>query len=385
MSKENSTANITNNSVKNIHSIQAKRKAKEELSNVDEQRLDDASLWITKIDRTLSKNEQQSLSKWLTDSPKNVEVFLEVAQLWDKVDTLHRLADLFPKSSVVYQSRVSKSWKGALVASIAMVLSLSIFIFGNNEQANKQESLIAKTNLQTTFETKIGGSETIKLPDGSKVVLNTNTLAKINFTKHARIIELRRGELHIDVAHDKSRPLSILVAGKIIQAVGTAFNVEVRNNSIELIVTDGRVLVADIEFQNQLLDSNNIGLPLPPGSFAISKGEKINLQPIGLPHIADFSKEIIHIEPVDIAASLSWRTGNLIFRGESLADAMAEIARYSNMTIELDDDSELKMIRVAGMFKTGDIVGLLNVLEQNFNIHHQQISEHKIFLKLASK
>jgi len=376
--------NLTGNAASNIHSIQAKREAKEELVNLDEHRLDEASLWITKIDRKLSKKEQLSLSKWLMDSAQNVEVFLEVAQLWDKVETLHRLADLFPKSSSVYQNNNSKSWKGALVASIAVVLSLSIFVFSNN-QTNTQESLITQTNLQTTFETKIGESRTIHLPDGSKVVFNTNTLAEIKFTKLARVIELKRGELHIDVAHDKSRPLSILVAGKIIQAVGTAFNVEVRNNSIELIVTDGRVLVADIEFQNELLDSNNIGLPLPPGTFAISKGEKINLQPIGIPHIANFSEEIIHIEPVDIAASLSWRTGNLIFRGESLADAMAEIARYSNMTIELDDDSELRMIRVAGMFKTGDIVGLLNVLEQNFNIHHQQISEHKIFLKLASK
>ena len=376
--------NLTGNAASNIHSIQAKREAKEELVNLDEHRLDEASLWITKIDRKLSKKEQLSLSKWLMDSAQNVEVFLEVAQLWDKVETLHRLADLFPKSSSVYQNNNSKSWKGALVASIAVVLSLSIFVFSNN-QTNTQESLITQTNLQTTFETKIGESRTIHLPDGSKVVFNTNTLAEIKFTKLARVIELKRGELHIDVAHDKSRPLSILVAGKIIQAVGTAFNVEVRNNSIELIVTDGRVLVADIEFQNELLDSNNIGLPLPPGTFAISKGEKINLQPIGIPHIANFSEEIIHIEPVDIAASLSWRTGNLIFRGESLADAMAEIARYSNMTIELDDDSELRMIRVAGMFKTGDIVGLLNVLEQNFDIHHQQISEHKIFLKLASK
>ena len=315
---------------------------------------------------------------------KNVEVFLEVAQLWDKVETLNRLADLFPKSSSVYQNNISKSWKGALVASVAIVLSLSIFIF-SNDQTNTQENLITQANLQTTFETKIGESKTIHLPDGSKVVFNTNTLAEVKFTKLSRIIELKRGELHIDVAHDTSRPLSILVAGKIIQAVGTAFNVEVRNNSIELIVTDGKVLVADIEVQSGLLNGNDIGLPLPPGSIAISKGEKIHLQAIGIPQFTSFREEIIHIEPVDIAASLSWRTGNLIFRGESLADAMAEIARYSNMTIELDDDSELKMIRVAGMFKTGDIDGLLNVLEQNFNIHHQQISEHIIFLKLANR
>ena len=62
--------NLAGNAASNIHSIQAKREAKEELVNIDEQRLDEASLWITKIDRKLSKKEQLSLSKWLTDSAK---------------------------------------------------------------------------------------------------------------------------------------------------------------------------------------------------------------------------------------------------------------------------------------------------------------------------
>ena len=369
----------------NVHSIKARRIAKNNSVKIEEQRLDEASLWITKIDRTLSNKEKLSLSEWLAISKENIEVFLEVAQLWDKVETLHRLADLFPKSSSVYQNRISKPWKGALAASIALVLSLSVYMFSSDFSSIYQDHLIAVSNLQSTFETKVGESETIILPDGSKIVLNTDTLAEVRFVSHARVIELKRGELHIDVAHDKSRPLSVLVAGKIIQAVGTAFNVEVRNNFVELIVTDGKVLVADIGFQSADFNIDTIGLPLPQTSVAISKGEKINLHPIGLPHTTDYEEEVIHIEPIDIAASLSWRTGNLIFRGESLADAMAEISRYSNITIELDDDSDLKMTRVAGMFKTGDINGLLNVLEQNFDIHHQRISEHKIFLKLASK
>ena len=373
------------NPTTNVHSIQAKSGTKENSVRIDEQRLDEASLWITKIDRTLSNKEKLSLSKWLAVSEENIQVFIEVAQLWDKMDTLHRLADLFPKGSSIYQNSISKLWKGALVASIALTLSLSLLMFSDGFPSNGQENLFAKSNLHGIFETRVGESETINLPDGSKVVLNTDTLAEVRFAKHARIIELKRGELHIDVAHDKSRPLSILVAGKIIQAVGTAFNVEVRNDSIELIVTDGKVLVADIDIHAKDLNSIDIGIPLPRTSVAISKGEKINLQPIGLSQLSNFKEEVIHIEPIDIAASLSWRTGNLIFRGESLEDAMAEISRYSNIAIELDDDRDLRMIRVAGMFKTGDIIGLLNVLEQNFDIQHQRISEHEIFLELASK
>ncbi len=362
------------------------RNTKEMSIQADGQRLDTACLWITKVDRNLSKKEQLSLSIWLADSPKNVAVFLDVAQMWDKMHSLNRLADLFPKSSTVYQTtRMSKHWKGAIAASVALFLSVSVFVLNHSPRQSRPAELITKSNIKTILKTNVGGNEIVMLPDGSKLVLNTNTLANVRFSDHARIIELKRGEIHIDVAHDKSRPLSIIVAGKIIQAVGTAFNVEVRNNSIELIVTDGKVLVADIDKQVDELDIAKFDLILPPTSVAISKGEKINLTPIGLPKLNNFKEEIIHIEPIDIAASLSWRTGNLIFRGESLAEAMNEISRYSNMSIELDNDNDLKKIRVAGMFKTGDISGLLYVLEQNFNIHHTQTDEHKIFLELASK
>lgn len=402
---------MTKEALNNIHSLQTMRESKEMSASIEARCLDAASLWITKLDQKLSAKEQESLSTWLADSPRNVEVFIEVARMWDKMHTLNRLADLFPKNASFYQAvDVSKRWKGAMVASVAMILSLSIFIFSNTLKQNDPAELLAKSNVETTLMTNVGGSETVYLPDGSKIVLNTNTLAKVQFTDNARIIELERGEFHIDVAHDKSRPLSIIVAGKIIQAVGTAFNVEVQNGSIELIVTDGKVLVADISNQTEQLglsgsDTNNLdtgeldfnkldfskldisklNLTLPQTSIAISKGEKINLAPVGLPNLDNFKEEVISIEPTDIAASLSWRTGNLIFRGESLADAMAEISRYSDITIELDDDLDLKMIKVAGMFRTGDISGLLYVLEQNFNINSQQIDEHKIFLKLASK
>jgi len=118
--------------------------------------------------------------------------------------------------------------------------------------------------------------------------------------------------------------------------------------------------------------------------MAISKGEKIELL---LPK-SDFNiprqEIVIKIAPIEIAASLSWRTGNLIFRGESLVDAMAEISRYNDVIIELDNDDTLKEIRVAGMFKTGDIEGLLNVLEKSFNIHHTKLNDNKIFLTLIA-
>ena len=112
--------------------------------------------------------------------------------------------------------------------------------------------------------------------------------------------------------------------------------------------------------------------------MAIAKGEKVNL------NSADISTDkIVKVEQSEITARLSWRSGNLIFKGESLAEAMEEISRYTNIEFELTDDEYLRNVQVAGMFKTGDVTGLLEILNKNFNISHEKVSKNKILLSYS--
>ncbi len=367
----------------NIHSIAARRQLKEDSIKLDDEILHLACSWVTKIDRRLSSKEKKSLQQWISSNPQNMKALLEVAHMWDKMNKLNRLADLFPQNYLTGSpKKFSKKWAAAVAASIFMIFSSSLY-FSSIQKNTDSEQYVTSKNFNQIFQTNVGESRTQILSDGSKIVFNTNTIAHIRFSDKARIIELEQGEIHIDVALNKYRPLSFIVAGKIIQAVGTAFNVEVRNNSIELLVTDGKVLVAPIDEKFKLEEIKNYKLDPVEHLIAISKGEKIELL---LPQ-SDFNiprqEIVIKIAPIEIAANLSWRTGNLIFRGEPLVDAMAEISRYNDITIELDDNDVLKNIRVAGMFRTGDIEGLLNVLEKSFNIHHTKLKDNKILLSLA--
>ncbi|HSX83757.1 MAG TPA: DUF4880 domain-containing protein, partial [Cellvibrio sp.] len=60
-----------------------------------EQIHDQASLWIARMDRELSVQEEQELAQWLAANEQHRAVFFEMAELWDKMDSLARLADLF--------------------------------------------------------------------------------------------------------------------------------------------------------------------------------------------------------------------------------------------------------------------------------------------------
>ena len=58
---------------------------------------------------------------------------------------------------------------------------------------------------------------------------------------------------------------------------------------------------------------------------------------------------------------------------------MSEVGRYTEVQfIFLDEES--KKVRVAGLFKAGDVDGLLAALRQNFNISYEWVADDKITL-----
>lgn len=339
--------------------------------NSEEQRIEQTSEWIAKIDRGLLQVEKIEFEQWLGKDKRNLKMLMDMAKMWDKMDALSQLSEIFPHSPA--KSHWLTRGKYAVAASFIVVSLLSITLwkgetFLNDTVPNQQ--LVS----QNIYTTDVGEHATFYLQDKTKVVLNTDSKVKVTYTDKQRLFELLQGELHVTVAHNQSLPLNVYAGSKIIQAVGTAFNVELRNRQVELIVTDGKVLVADQnENVNDPLTLKNVRLPT--SSLAVSKGQKVELGAV--------SEQVLGIEQSDIEANLSWQQGNLIFRGESLQQAMNEVSRYTDYQFELVDEA-LKNIQIAGLFKTGDVDGLLAALQQNFDVRHQRVGSHTIRLKLAT-
>ena len=88
------------------------------------------------------------------------------------------------------------------------------------------------------------------------------------------------------------------------------------------------------------------------------------------------------LEPEEIEVQLSWRSGNLIFRGESLATAVTEVGRYTSVEFVIQEEA-LRRVRVAGLFKTGDVSGFLSSLEANFDIVYKRADDETVVLSAA--
>jgi len=349
------------------------------LPNSD-QCFDEASEWIAKFDRGLDKEEEHAFQSWISLNKQNRDTFTSMAKMWDKMDDLSRLSDLFPEPANVHTKKPQRALAGMAIAASVLV---AVFSLNYLLTATLPSTQMSEYRAGEVYETTIGEHSSVTLPDGSVLVLNTDSLASVEFNEVHRLITLERGEIHIDVAHDKKRPLSIRAGDKVVQAVGTAFNIELYDdNKFELIVTEGEVRISDRDvFENRLrkLESSQNSIEesqklvrLSSSSMSVSQGEKMM---VGFPVI----EPPVMVALDEIKQDLSWRSGNLVFTGETLAFAIEEISRYTPVEFIIEDE-DLKNVRVAGLFRAGDVNGLLSALSESFDIDSVKVSKDKVRL-----
>ncbi len=336
-----------------------------------------ATIWISRLDRGLTDQEKLDLSEWVQSSESNRQALLGLSQVWDEMDRLHQLGELFPIAGQVAASnpvgffQARKPLFGGLAFAAMLFLMLIVFEpFDKFSDANSMSRF--------SYQTAIGEQSVVSLPDASQITLNTNSEVEVFYSQYKRQINLLQGEAHFDVTHDADRPFIVNAGNKSVRAVGTAFNVAVYDkNSIEVVVDDGRVVVDQFSTPIQTAEAP-IKLLTEEEQYSVSKGEKVVFTDNKV------EAEVQTISDIELSDRLSWKSGKLVFRGEPLSEALLEIERYTQVRIEMASDA-LKPILIVGIFQTGDVDGLLVSLEQNFNIGHTWMESNHIVLEQLEK
>jgi transmembrane sensor len=206
------------------------------------------------------------------------------------------------------------------------------------------------------MSTAVGQQRQVRLTDGSQLTLNTNTLVAITLTATRRDIYLRRGEAHFDVVHDASRPFFVHAGDAVIRDVGTRF--EVRLNSarnIDVLVDEGQVEVRGPRAAAGPAGPQRETAGAADGWVrALSAGEQLR--------IAGPRLEINSVSPRQVADDLAWREGALVFQGEPLAQALAEVGRYTRTRIVLTGP-KIASLPISGRFRTDDVPGFFQALQ----------------------
>jgi transmembrane sensor len=338
-----------------------------------------AAAWLARLDRGLTADERRALEEWLDDSDANREALLEYASLWDVLDVLAELSDLFPlerRARVRPRRRIVRGvLAGAAALGAAAVAALVVY---GGSFWPAEEAPATRAAASESFATPIGGHVTQQLVDGSLLTLNTDTVLDVELAPASRDLYMRRGEAHFSVARDSARPFRVHVGDRVLEAVGTAFNVYLKpTGSVELTVTEGTVRVAAA--------TAGSADPIAPGDAAgdatntVVEGEFATLEP-GAPG----PSRVVRLEPAELDVKLAWQRGMLIFRGEPLVEMLSQVSRYTTTRFEFEGDA-LRDMRVGGYFRAGDIDGLLLALRENFDIEYERVGADRVVLRTAAR
>jgi transmembrane sensor len=321
--------------------------------------------WLVRIDSDdMSATEIAEFERWLNEDPAHKANFYKLAKLWDSLAIVEVLAEYYPtplrttdanhtRGDSLLKKLFSPTALGAYaMAGCALILALTLGISPKEIEH---------------FQTKPGQRMEYQLSDGSRVMLNTDTSISFDFRDNLRILNLIKGEAHFSVAKDKTHPFVVNAGGGLVWAVGTVFNVRYTTPDVSVVVTEGTVKVladtsvADAEFDTQIHTAAQNTQAL------VSAGNAVT-----------FRKVVSALAPLN-ERQLAWIDGSLVFKGETLAEAVSEISRYTNYRIIIADDS-LKTLQIGGHYNTGDVDAMLFTLGKTFGITATKTIDNTILL-----
>jgi transmembrane sensor len=171
-----------------------------------------------------------------------------------------------------------------------------------------------------TYATAIGGSETIRLSDGSRIELNTDTVLRTEFRGNHRFVALEKGEAYFDIVHDAQRPLIVQVGKQRIVDLGTQFSVHRDEGRLEVKLVEGRA-------QFEAANGKKLAV-LTPGDVLVKRGPALI--------VTRKSERVLSDE-------LSWRRGMLTFLHTPLSEVAHELNRYNRQKIVIADASVARL------------------------------------------
>jgi transmembrane sensor len=325
-----------------------------------------AADWVLRRENGLSSDEEKEFSLWLKEAPRHEQVYAETAET---AQLLGNLRFHTPQGTVSFTQNVRSQQRRAsfMRAALAVAAVTVVVLFG------WRQLVPTASSFSQSVATQVGGLQKLELPDGSVVLLNTNTAVDVRYLKFERRVKLVRGEAYFIVAKNPARPFYVEAGSVAVRAVGTAFNVCMQSDSVNVLVTEGKVRVAEnsngaadvqnkrSEDQSPVLSVGNLGqVPLGTDNTSVSESIVITL-----------------IEPRAIKSVLAWQEGRLEFFEKPLSEVVAEFNRYNKHKVVIADPA-LAARRFGGAFASHQIEPLLEVLEQSFGVISEERGDETV-------
>lgn len=307
----------------------------------------------------LSPWEIRQLINWINDSPENRLKFEIIREYWENTsgslvvekERLDKAYDLLSNQLFQEQadnsdarirqiaryengSRRKRIWW--LSAAASVLILFGVFSINKLPQYTENEVIAAKV----IRENPVGRKSQLFLPDGSKVVLNSDSRLEYNemFGINNREIVLK-GEAYFDVEKNRKLPFRVQAEGVKITALGTEFNVKSYTNEsvVEVLLAEGKVMIegSDADVENEYLVEGE--------SLVYSKEDHIFIK-----------------SNVSFVHKLQWKFGVLLFNEASEEEVMRTLERWYGVNIRVVNKSSIKDWMYTSRFENESLENVLS-------------------------
>jgi len=271
----------------------------------------EAAAWLARLHGPNRTPEVEAgFRQWLAEDPERAAAFELLTETWEKSARLRRRPFEEMASWQLPGFRISFSRAASAAAATALIAIVGTFFYLRADGVT----------------TRIGEQRILALEDGTRVTLNTNSQVVQRYDAQARRIELRKGEAMFEVARNSNWPFIVTAGDRQIRALGTAFIVRRELAQVAVTLVEGRVVVSPVA-EDSGANAQSQGSALRAQRFELNAGERITFVKSAVPKL-----DLPSMEKVT-----AWQRGQVALDDTALADAVAEMNRYSHTRLVIAD------------------------------------------------
>lgn len=273
--------------------------------NDDEGRRDDAAAWLVRLEAgSFGDAEAIAFDTWLSGKPANGVAFdaaLGVSQAYQT-----NAGQVIAALAAQRVARPQPNRRAVVgVGAVAAAAALAVMIVPQ----------VLTTAPTETYQTAKGERRSITLADGSMVDLNAATRLTVTLARDTRSVRLDQGQAVFDVAHDVGRPFTVVAGDRTVRVLGTQFDVRRRDGRVSVTVARGAV-----EVRPSAGASGSI--------YRLQPGQRLD-------HLEGGAET--QVAAAEAAEVLGWRSGRLVYRGQPLAEVVADLNQQWPTQITIED------------------------------------------------
>lgn len=298
---------------------------------------DEAATWYAKMHGKVTHREVTTFYAWRADS-LNDAAYRQIEALTQGVRDV--AGD--PRIQAIGRDLQARRRRGGAMAWLKGRPAPWITGLGLAAAAVLAGVVLTAQPFGQTYRTGVGERRVVALADGSTIELNTDSQVRVRLSRARRAISLDRGQALFAVAHDTARPFIVTAGDTAVRAVGTRFEVYRSGKAVRVILAEGQVSVSR---------ANSPAPTMMRAGTRLDVGGEAPARPVA----------------IDVAAATGWTDGRLTFQDMPLAQAVAEVNRYSRAKVVLGPGVPADE-RVNGIFNTGDTAAFVKGVAASLNL-----------------